>query len=70
LFIKKYIGNNVMGKTGRWRRALINKIAAATGGGKTIETALNDFSISPKIRQLLQHWGYCINLKDLKAGIK
>jgi len=40
-----------MGKTGRWRRSLINKCLAS---GKKPEIAVDDPKISPKIRQLLQ----------------
>ena len=56
-------GNGVMGKTGRWRNALVNKIL---GSGKPQEKALDDATISPKIRQLLQHWGYKLTAHDLK----
>lgn len=40
-----------MGPTGRWRRNLINKCLSS---GKPIEEAVNDASISPKVRQSLQ----------------
>ena len=58
-------GNGVMGKTGRWRNALVNKIV---GSGKAMDKAIDDQSISPKIRQLLQHWGYKLTMKDLESG--
>jgi hypothetical protein len=54
----------VMGPTGRWRKNLVNK---CLNSGKPMEEALNDFSISPKIRQLLQQWGYRLTLADLRA---
>ena len=56
-------GLGVMGKTGRWRTALANKILAST---KSMDKALIDESISPKIRQLLQHCGYEMSMKDLE----
>jgi hypothetical protein len=48
------------GKTsGRWRIRLINMC-------KKKHTKYNDFSISPVIRQGLQHWGYRITASDVK----
>ena len=47
-------GNGVMGATGRWRSSLMNKILASN---KKLEVAVDDPTISPKVRQLLQHWG-------------
>ena len=46
------------GPKSRWRRRLINIILDA-------KTTYNDYSISPKIRQVLQHWGYKLKEKDL-----
>ena len=43
----------------RFRRALINRIIK----NKTI---YSDFTISPKIRQTLQHWGYILTKRDYK----
>ena len=60
-------GNNVMGPTGRWRNSLVNKVVASN---KTLPQALDDKNISPKIRQVLQHWGYQLTMKDLEAGKK
>mmetsp|Transcript_3938 Transcript_3938/g.5447 ORF Transcript_3938/g.5447 Transcript_3938/m.5447 type:complete len:341 (-) Transcript_3938:40-1062(-) len=60
-------GLGVIGPTGRWRRNLINKCIAS---GKKPEESLNDMKISPKVRQLLQHWGYALTLKDLKSAAK
>jgi len=44
-------GLGVIGPTGRWRRNLINKCIASE---KKPEDSVNDFKISPKVRQLLQ----------------
>ena len=49
--IKRGLG--VIGKKGRWRNNLKNKILNST---KNPKDALEDYSISPKVRQLLQHW--------------
>ena len=49
----KYAGE----ESGRWRIRLINMCIKE--GAK-----YNDFSVSPVIRQGLQHWGYKLNLKD------
>lgn len=48
---------------GRWRNNLIGKIAR---GGR----AFDDYSVSPVIRQALQHWGYVLTEKDCKKYIK
>ena len=45
-------------KKGRWNKNLMNKIINA-------DTKYNDFSISPVIRQSLQHWAYQLTEKDL-----
>lgn len=45
------------GANSRFRRALINLIIKK-------KTTYNDFKISPKRRQTLQHWGYVLNKKD------
>ena len=47
------------GPKSRFRRALINKI-------KDNNSKYNDETISPKIRQTLQHWGYILTERDLK----
>ncbi|RYH05160.1 hypothetical protein EON65_45470 [archaeon] len=56
----------VMGSTGRWKKNLLNKCASAVGriaeksngtygsGVTELERVVQDFTISPKIRQLLQ----------------
>ena len=46
------------GPNSRFRRALINLITKH-------KTSYNDFNISPKIRQTLQHWGYILTANDL-----
>jgi hypothetical protein len=54
----------VMGPSGRWRRNLINKCLTS---GQPIEQAVDNHEISPKVRQLLQHWGYRLLLNDVEA---
>ena len=49
----------ITGPKGRFRRTLMNKIIK---GGKDY----NDKSVSPVIRQVLQHWGYKMSKRDLK----
>lgn len=61
--IKRGLG--VMGENGRWRRSLANKCLQS---GKAMDEALEDYSISPKVRQLLQHWGYVITKDALKKA--
>ena len=53
--IKRWL--NLAGPKGRFRNALINKI-------KDKKAKFNDESISPVIRQKLQHWGYRLTQKD------
>ena len=50
--------NKIAGEKGRFRRMLINKIHSK-------KTTYDDVTISPKIRQTLQHWGYRLNKNDL-----
>ena len=47
------------GPQSRFRKRLINMINAKNA-------KYNDFSVSPKIRQTLQHWGYRLTNKDAK----
>ena len=47
------------GPNSRFRKRLINMI-------KKNKKKYNDYSISPKIRQTLQHWGYQLTKKDCK----
>lgn len=46
------------GPNSRFRRALINLIIKH-------KTSFDDFSISPKVRQTLQHWGYILTESDV-----
>ena len=48
------------GPKGRFKNSLINKIKAK-------RAAYDDFSISPVIRQSLQHWGYQLTSRDMKS---
>jgi hypothetical protein len=57
----------VMGESGRWRRNLINKCVQS---GLPVEEATERREIAPKIRQLLQHWGYQLTVIDLKKGME
>ena len=47
------------GPKSRFRRALINLIIKK-------KTSYNDFEISPKRRQTLQHWAYVLTKRDCK----
>lgn len=54
-------GMQCFGPTGRWRGNLCGKVldsVAAKPSSRTIETETENYSISPVIRQTLQHWGY------------
>ena len=53
--IKRWL--SLAGPQGRFRLNLINQIKKKKG-------QWNDVSISPKIRQTLQHWGYRLTKKD------
>ncbi|KAJ1404413.1 hypothetical protein B484DRAFT_338149 [Ochromonadaceae sp. CCMP2298] len=57
--------NGVMGPKGRFRSQLVGKIVNA---GKPLKIGLQDFNISPVVRQTLQHWGYRLTLPALEAG--
>ena len=50
------------GPKSRFRRALINKI-------KEKNAKYDDETVSPKIRQILQHWGYILTERDFKAFV-
>jgi len=50
-------GLKCFGPKGRWRNNLIGKCARA---GK----AFDDYTVSPVVRQALQHWGYVLNEND------
>jgi hypothetical protein len=51
------------GKKGRFMRFLVTQILKKKG-------KWNDESISPKIRQVLQHWGYALTKKDFDNEVK
>ncbi|CAM9649710.1 unnamed protein product [Ectocarpus sp. 12 AP-2014] len=53
-------GLKVFGPTGRWRTQLCNRILIKG-------SEVDDTTVSPKIRQLMQHWGYRITDQDLQA---
>ena len=53
--IKRWLG--LAGENGRFRKFLITLIKKKNG-------EWNDETISPKIRQTLQHWGYTLTKKD------
>jgi hypothetical protein len=59
--IKRWL--SLAGPKGRFRKWLITNILKK--GGKW-----NDESISPKIRQTLQHWGYKLTKKDFDMEVK
>lgn len=52
--------NKLAGKKGRFRLWLITLIKKKQG-------EYNDYTISPKIRQTLQHWGYSLTKKDFDS---
>ena len=54
--IKRWLG--IAGPNGRFRRRLINMI-----NEKNVQ--FDDYSVSPKIRQSLQHWAYQITKDDI-----
>jgi len=57
-----------MGPKGRWRSNLMGKICdSAHKPRRTLETELENFDISPVVRQVLQHWAYKPTLRDLQA---
>ena len=47
------------GPNSRFRKALINLI-------KKKKAKYDDYTVSPKIRQTLQHWGYKLTKEDMK----
>lgn len=53
--IKRWL--NTAGPKSRFRKWLINQISLN-------ESNYDDFTISPKIRQTLQHWGYILTKED------
>ena len=57
--------NKLAGPNGRFRKWLITQIMKK-GGKKD----WNNYDISPKMRQTLQHWGYVLTKKDFDLEIK
>ena len=57
--------NKITGPKGRFRKWLITQIMDKGGKNKW-----NDYSISPAIRQTLQHWGYKLTKKDFNDELK
>ena len=55
--VKRWV--QTAGTQSRFRKRLINMI-------KDKKTNYKDLSVSPKIRQTLQHWGYRLTSKDAK----
>ena len=51
------------GTNGRFMKFLVTQIQKKGG-------TYNDFSISPKIRQVLQHWGYKLTLGDFNREVR
>ena len=66
--IKRF--NKCASSTGRWRLALCKKISDRIVNGADLQDALTDFSISPGIRQTLQHWAYILTPEDLESYMK
>lgn len=63
--------NGVAGPNGRWKVALMKRIISKSDGTeKDLKRLVNDFSVSPKIRQLLLHWGVRVHLKDVRVFMK
>ena len=60
-------GLQCMGPKGRWKGNLCGKVISSMNGRNTAETEVDNFSISPVIRQTLQHWGYKLTERDLMA---
>ena len=54
---------NFTGDKGRFKNNLINKI-------KKQNSTFDDYSISPVIRQSLQHWAYCLTERDYNLSKK
>jgi len=55
--------SKLTGEKGRFRNHLITLIINKNGD-------FNDKTISPKIRQTLQHWGYRLTKKDFEKELK
>lgn len=59
--ISRWVG--VAGGSGRWKTNLIHKVVLANA-------AYDDASVSPVVRQTLQHWGYALSEGDFEAYAK
>ena len=59
--IKRWLG--IAGPRGRFMRFLVTQILKK-------KTFYNDESVSPKIRQVLQHWGYKLTKKDFDNEVE
>ena len=59
--IKRWLG--IAGPRGRFMRFLVTQILKK-------KTDYNDESVSPKIRQVLQHWGYKLTKKDFDNEVE
>lgn len=59
--IKRWLG--IAGPRGRFMRFLVTQILKK-------KTDYNDENVSPKIRQVLQHWGYKLTKKDFDNEVK
>lgn len=59
--IKRWLG--IAGPRGRFMRYLVSQILKR-------KTDYNDQSVSPKIRQVLQHWGYVLTKKDFDKEVE
>lgn len=59
--IKRWLG--IAGPKGRFMRFLVTQILKK-------KTDYNDESVSPKIRQVLQHWGYKLTKKDFDNEVE
>ena len=69
--IKRF--NNFAGIKGRWRNNLCKKITdkiVDLSDEEEINQKLDDHSISPGVRQTLQHWGYILTREDLDEYIQ
>ena len=69
--IKRY--NNFSGTRGRWRNNLCKKITDKIidlSDEEEINQKLHDYSISPGVRQTLQHWAYVLTREDLDEYIQ
>eukprot|EP01111_Echinosteliopsis_oligospora_P017981 TRINITY_DN800_c0_g1_i1.p1 TRINITY_DN800_c0_g1~~TRINITY_DN800_c0_g1_i1.p1 ORF type:complete len:160 (-),score=27.06 TRINITY_DN800_c0_g1_i1:40-519(-) len=58
--VSRWIG--VCGPNGRWKKDLVSKILRS-------RKTWSDISVSPIVRQTLQHWGYVLTESDYNAYI-